>query len=218
MVGEITKISFPIPFTIPQSSNTALFKFQKLPLSLFELHSIAITSSSTTTNSTTLWSSIILLPHVIRPTMSLLSRFFYKRPPDGLLEFIDRVYGKHTHQRKNKSHLSSFPFSFPKFSSFSLKKHFFFLNFNCSFRFMLLHRSVTRRNVPALPPRGRHGAPRGVSRIFLPRLQLPRRPEAQPIRGVPNRVRCCRHGLPQTVRGGSNFAPFPRSALPSRLW
>jgi hypothetical protein len=26
--------------------------------------------------------------------MSLLSRFFYKRPPDGLLEFIDRIYGK----------------------------------------------------------------------------------------------------------------------------
>jgi hypothetical protein len=25
--------------------------------------------------------------------MSLLSRFFYKRPPDGLLEFIDRIYG-----------------------------------------------------------------------------------------------------------------------------
>ncbi|KAK7318140.1 hypothetical protein RJT34_02838 [Clitoria ternatea] len=25
--------------------------------------------------------------------MSLLSRFFYKRPPDGLLEFHDRVYG-----------------------------------------------------------------------------------------------------------------------------
>lgn len=25
--------------------------------------------------------------------MSLLSRFFYKRPPDGLLEFIERVYG-----------------------------------------------------------------------------------------------------------------------------
>jgi len=24
--------------------------------------------------------------------MSLLSRFFYKRPPDGLLEFIDRIY------------------------------------------------------------------------------------------------------------------------------
>ncbi|KAF3586759.1 hypothetical protein F2Q69_00028726 [Brassica cretica] len=27
--------------------------------------------------------------------MSLLSRFFYKRPPDGLLEFADRVYGNH---------------------------------------------------------------------------------------------------------------------------
>ena len=27
--------------------------------------------------------------------MSLLSRFFYKRPPDGLLEFIDRIYGMH---------------------------------------------------------------------------------------------------------------------------
>lgn len=25
--------------------------------------------------------------------MSLLSRFFYKRPPDGLLEFVERVYG-----------------------------------------------------------------------------------------------------------------------------
>ena len=27
--------------------------------------------------------------------MSLLSRFFYKRPPDGLLEFVDRIYGMH---------------------------------------------------------------------------------------------------------------------------
>lgn len=25
--------------------------------------------------------------------MTLLSRFFYKRPPDGLLEFVERVYG-----------------------------------------------------------------------------------------------------------------------------
>lgn len=28
--------------------------------------------------------------------MSLLSRFFYRRPPDGLLELDDRVYGKGT--------------------------------------------------------------------------------------------------------------------------
>lgn len=28
--------------------------------------------------------------------MSLLSRFFYRRPPDGLLELDDRVYGKTT--------------------------------------------------------------------------------------------------------------------------
>lgn len=30
-------------------------------------------------------------------SMSLLSRFFYKRPPDGLLELSDRVYGNMAH-------------------------------------------------------------------------------------------------------------------------
>lgn len=29
-------------------------------------------------------------------TMSILSRFFHRRAPDGLLEFVDRVYGKGT--------------------------------------------------------------------------------------------------------------------------
>lgn len=30
-------------------------------------------------------------------SMSLLSRFFYKRPPDGLLELSDRVFGIAVH-------------------------------------------------------------------------------------------------------------------------
>lgn len=36
---------------------------------------------------------IRLLSSSDKKNMSLFSRFFYKRPPDGLLEFVDRVYG-----------------------------------------------------------------------------------------------------------------------------
>lgn len=33
--------------------------------------------------------------------MSLLSRLFYRRPPDGLLEFVERVYGRESYFNLN---------------------------------------------------------------------------------------------------------------------
>jgi hypothetical protein len=52
--------------------------------------------------------------------MSLLSRFFYKRPPDGLLEFIDRVYGKNLPFLISPffHHFSNFPSIFVYFLKF----------------------------------------------------------------------------------------------------
>lgn len=76
--------------------------------------------------------------------MTLFSKFFYKRPPDGLLEFVDRVYGEYLHC------ITIFCVGYLLLKCVYSQIAVYILAALCSFRFMLLHRGCARWNIPFL--------------------------------------------------------------------
>ena len=92
--------------------------------------------------------------------MSLLSRFFYKRPPDGLLEFIDRIYGMH----REFSYIDHFLDRFIIYDCFNWS----YLLALYSFWFMLQHWSFASGNVSSLFKWDSHGVAWGTCRILIP--------------------------------------------------
>ena len=150
--------------------------------------------------------------------MSLLSRFFYKRPPDGLLEFVERVYGNGLHSLILNCYYS---FSLCEFCvhtrAIIAYPLFGFMNM-CSFWFVFFNRSLAWWNVPNLLTWNYNWVTWGIPRLIVSCVQFPRGWETEPLCGNSMRIWCYRFGLSTTVWGLPFASIIFDSTFSSCLW